>query len=238
MKKSLVSRTRRFTYFQILYSASERWTRTLDQTQHGKTDWRRSNVHQNTELWTKFMVSQWNLSGISFPGFTTFAALQQSPSVTVKIERTTRKIHWTDYLHVDVQRHLMGILRQWKRMRIKCSARSSLCTKIWNRTMVISWSRFRKMWYSISEDSPQGEWDKIAERMLLEFAESGHPIFRATSPLSRGQLKSKGHGKLSIHFCADLETVETVFSHNCFCQSAQSLRSSLRYVWRMQSLPW
>ena len=31
------------------------------------------------------------------------------------------------------------------------------------------------------------------ERMLLEFAESGCPIFRATSPLSRGRLKSKGH---------------------------------------------
>ena len=54
-----------------------------------------------------------------------------------------------------------------------------------------------------SENSPQGAWDNIAEEMLLEFAESGHPTFRATTPLSRGQLKSKGHGKLSIHFAAD-----------------------------------
>ena len=51
----------------------------------------------------------------------------------------------------------------------------------------------------------------MAERMLLEFAESGCPIFRATSPLSRGRLKSKGHGKLSIHYAADLETITTVF---------------------------
>ena len=68
-----------------------------------------------------------------------------------------------------------------------------------------------KKWYSIGEDSPQGEWDNMAEKMMLEFAESGRPIFRATSPLSRGQLKSKGHGKLSIHYCADLETIETIF---------------------------
>ena len=68
-----------------------------------------------------------------------------------------------------------------------------------------------KKWYCIREDSPQGEWDNIAERMLSEFAESGHPIFRATSPLSRGRVKSKGHGKLSIHYCADLETIETFF---------------------------
>ena len=48
--------------------------------------------------------------------------------------------------------------------------------------------------------------------MLLECAESGHPTFRATTPLSRGQLKSKGHGKLSIHFAADEFTIDTIFS--------------------------
>ena len=68
-----------------------------------------------------------------------------------------------------------------------------------------------KKWYCISEDSPQGVWDNIAERMLVEFAESGCPIFRARSPLSRCRLKSKGHGKLSIHYAADLETIKTVF---------------------------
>ena len=67
-----------------------------------------------------------------------------------------------------------------------------------------------KKWYS-AENSPQGAWDHIADAMLLEFAESGQPIFRATTPLSRGNLKSKGHGKLSIHFTADYPTIETVF---------------------------
>ena len=46
---------------------------------------------------------------------------------------------------------------------------------------------------------------------MITFAKSRHPVFRSTSPLSRGVLKSKGGGKLSIHFCADGETVETVF---------------------------
>ena len=68
-----------------------------------------------------------------------------------------------------------------------------------------------KKWYSMKEDSPQGIWDNIAERMLMEFAESGCPIFRATTPLSRGKLKSKGHGKLSIHFAATQETIEAIF---------------------------
>ena len=60
-----------------------------------------------------------------------------------------------------------------------------------------------KKLYSGEENSPQGAWDHIADEMLLEFAESGHPIFRATTPLSRDILKSEGHGKLSIHFTAD-----------------------------------
>ena len=47
--------------------------------------------------------------------------------------------------------------------------------------------------------------------MLLEFAESGHPIFLATTSLSRGKLESKGRGKLSIHFTADQDTVDTIY---------------------------
>ena len=42
-----------------------------------------------------------------------------------------------------------------------------------------------KKWYTV-QNSPQGIWDHIAEKMLSEFAESGCPIFRATTPLSRG----------------------------------------------------
>ena len=52
--------------------------------------------------------------------------------------------------------------------------------------------------------------------MLLEFAESGCPIFRAATPLSRCKLNSKGHGKLSIHIAADQETIETIFRMTVF----------------------
>ena len=68
-----------------------------------------------------------------------------------------------------------------------------------------------KKWCPMKEDNSQEIWDNIAEKMLLEFAESGCPIFCATTPLSRCKLKSKGHGKLSIHYCADQATIETFF---------------------------
>ena len=64
MKKSSVSRTRRCTYFRILCDALERWARTHNQILSGRTSWRGSKVHHNTELWTQMMVSQWNSSEI------------------------------------------------------------------------------------------------------------------------------------------------------------------------------
>ena len=47
--------------------------------------------------------------------------------------------------------------------------------------------------------------------MMIKFGDSGHPVFRATRPLSRGTLKSKGGGQSSIYFCADGDTIETFF---------------------------
>ena len=71
-------------------------------------------------------------------------------------------------------------------------------------------------WYSTHDSEPQGEWDRVAELMVIKLGESGHPVFRATSPLSRGTLKSKGGVKLSIHFSSDGETIETIFRTTIF----------------------
>ena len=90
-----------------------------------------------------------------------------------------------------------------------------------------------KKWYCISEDSPQGVWDNIAERMLVEFAESGCPIFRAASPLSRGQLKKQRTWKTVDTLCSRFGNGWDYYSHNCLCKPAQSLRSSRRDVWRV-----
>ena len=40
-----------------------------------------------------------------------------------------------------------------------------------------------KKWHSMKEDSPQGISDNIAEKMLLEFAESRCPIFPCYDPI-------------------------------------------------------
>ena len=45
---------------------------------------------------------------------------------------------------------------------------------------------FEKKWYSEEENSPQGAWDHIADEMLLESAESGHPIFPCNDSIVQG----------------------------------------------------
>ena len=53
-----------------------------------------------------------------------------------------------------------------------------------------------KKWYSTHIDRPQEEWDRVAEQMMIKFAESGHPVFRSMSPLSRGTLKKQRWWKI------------------------------------------
>ena len=101
-----------------------------------------------------------------------------------------------------------------------CIANATLVSAFAKRFPAGRWSFLRlgsnKKWYSTHVSRPQGDWDRVAELMMINFGDSGHPVFRSTSPLSRGTLKSRGGGKLSIHFCAAGETIET-FSHNYFC---------------------
>ena len=134
---------KRSTYSQNLYCALERWTRTHNQTLHGKTDWRGSKVHRNTERWTELMVSQWNSSGISSQDSTLCSMSVNFKSYWwdwMKHQNFWRK----DHLHVDVQWHLMGITRQQDRMRVNCPTRFSICKKIRSRTLVTSRSWFRE----------------------------------------------------------------------------------------------
>ena len=96
----------------------------------------------------------------------------------------------------------------------ECIANATLVSLFAKRFPAGRWSFLgpgsEKKWYSNYNERPRGEWDRVADLLMIKFRGSGHPLFRATSPLSRGTLKSKGGGKLSIHLCADGDTIETV----------------------------
>ena len=143
--------------------------------------------------------------------------------------------HWTE-IRCFACSGIMGFncFCSWKCFCGKCQSRLHICKEVWYWTKVIYWPRFWKevvFWWRGIVHKEFGITSRT--RCCWEFAESGCPIFRATTPLSRGNLKSKGHGKPVDTFCCRSRNNWDHFSHNCFCQSAQSLRSSCKHVWRI-----
>ena len=92
---------------------------------------------------------------------------------------------------------------------IFCGTKDNTTECLANAKLVSLYARrFGKGQWSFIGPGSEKKWYSIK---VVEFAESGCPIFRAMTPLSRGQLKSKGHGKLSFHYAAHQETTETIF---------------------------
>ena len=211
MKESSIFNAQKSTSFRILCCALGRFSKTLDRRMHGNKDWDGWNLLQHSETLTESMVSQWNSSGKFFQDSIRCSSATKSKVYCTDWEKH-RKISQEEFYWC---RRSTTFLVEQKTMKknVWQMLDSYLCMQedlVKDNGPLIGPGSVKK-WYSISEDSPQGICEKIAERMLIEFAESGCPIFRATTPLSRGQLKSKGHGKLSVHFAANQETIETLF---------------------------
>ena len=133
------------------------------------------------------MEFEWNI----FPGFNTLQLSQEVQGILLIIFMSMfNDISWGS-----------------KDNKKECESNAQLVSPFARRFEARQWSFLGPG----SEKKWQGEWDKMAEKMMVTLAESGHPVFRATSPFSRGPLKSTGGGKLSIHYCADQDTITTVF---------------------------
>ena len=141
---------------------------------------------------------EWNI----FPGFTTLQLCDQINDLLSNLGQTPetftgRILFMSMFNDISCDR---------KDNKDECLKNAETVKVLARRFGIGQWSFIgsgsEKKWYS-SENSPQGAWDNIAEQMLLEFAESG---LRATTPLSRGILKSKGRGKLSIHTSLQIQT--------------------------------
>ena len=150
---------------------------------------------------------EWNI----FPGFTTLQLCDKISNLLSDLGQTPetftgRILFMSMFNDISCDRY---------DNKDECLANARVVKVLARRFGVGQWSFIgpgsEKKWYS-SENRPQGALDNIAEEMLLEIAESGHPTFRATTPLSRGPLKRKGRGKLSIHFAADDFTIDTSFA--------------------------
>ena len=84
-----------------------------------------------------------------------------------------------------------------------------------------------KTWYGTHTYKPNGKWDRVAEDMMLNFSESGHPVFRGSSAMEQGDLRSKGKGKLSVYCCGDDNTIISVNQLSIYGAEADIVTNSL-----------
>ena len=141
---------------------------------------------------------EWNI----FPGFTT---LQLYGKATDLLSRSgeTLEIFTGRILFMSL---FNDISCDKKDNEEECLANAQVVSICAKKFGIGQWSFIgpgseKKKWYYMEENSPQGIWDHIAEKMLVEFAESGCPIFHATTPLSRGELKKQRTRKTVDSLC-------------------------------------
>ena len=91
-----------------------------------------------------------------------------------------------------------------------------------------------KKWYGTYEGKLDGSWNRTAEKMLQNFKDSGHPIFRCTSPLERGQL-SKGGGKTTSHFNGSTENIDLLLQTVISVNQLSLYGAVAKYVFRIAS---
>ena len=103
------------------------------------------------------------------------------------------------------------VWREKRKQRNWCcefSHRCKICSKSRARTLVVSLGLYQRRNGAELTHKPNGEWDRVTDIMMINFSERGHSVFRRSSAFERGDLKSKGKGKLSFHFCGDDETAK------------------------------
>ena len=130
------------------------------------------------------MEFEWNI----FPGYNTLQLNEEVKSLLLRLDETPENFTG----RIIFMSMFNDISCGSKDNEKECLANAKLVSLYAKRFGKGQWSFIgpgsEKKWYCC-EDSPQGVWDNMAERKLLEFAESGCPIFRATSLLSRGRPK-------------------------------------------------
>ena len=150
---------------------------------------------------------EWNI----FPGFTTLQLCGKVNDLLSDLGETPETIRG----RILFMSMFNDISCDRKGNKDECLANAGVVKVLAKRFGVGQWSFIgpgsEKKCYS-AENSPQGAWDHIADEMLLEFAESGHPTFHVTTPLSRCILKSKGHGNCQYTSLQIIQQLKQIFA--------------------------
>ena len=143
-------------------------------------------------------------------GFTTLGILDETQKIMTELKCELEHFQG----RIIFMSMCNDIDRGKRRNKENCIANAHRVTEYARKFMRGDWSFPRlgseKKWYGTHVCKPDGQWDEVAENMMINSAESGNPKFRASSALERGELKSKGKGMKTIHYNGTDETIELI----------------------------
>ena len=152
------------------------------------------------------MEFEWKI----FPGITALGLLEKIQKLLTDLQCEPE--------HVNVQRHCMGRKRKQRTICTQFTGSCGICSQIPSWSLVLEPGSEEKWYGTKTHNKLDGAWDRTTQEMMAYFHRFGHPIFRASSAFARGELRSKGGGKKSLHFNGSHETIElllrTVISAN------------------------
>ena len=182
----------------------------LNQSKHGKARLNGLWKHVISKIWIESTGSRWSSSG-KFPRIHHIGNSWRDPEDNdFWVEVWTRATHRKEHLHVNVQWHWLGKTRKQRKLYCEYSQSHWVCSKIHARRLVVSGAWFGE---EMVRNPCQRTWwrmEKTADDMMLNFVESGHLVFRASSAVERGKFKRKGKGVKSIHFSGSDDTIELI----------------------------
>ena len=151
----------------------------------------------------KAMEFEWKI----FPGFTTAGILNE-------IQKTTGELQ-CDPANFKGRNIFMSMFNDivWeaKGNEKLCEHHSKRVEEYARRfPLVFLWAWFRKEMVCHLQLQTKRILGSDCGEDAGEFQRSGHPIFRCTSALERGHLKSKGGGRTTIHFTASDDNVQLI----------------------------
>ena len=107
-----------------------------------------------------------------------------------------------------------------KTMNRKCIANATLVSLFAKRFPAGRWSFLgpgsEKKWYSTYNERPRGEWVRVAELMMIQFRESGHPVSEPRVHCLEERKKSKGRGGNYRHTSVPMGIRLKLFSAQLF----------------------
>ena len=145
------------------------------------------------------MDFEWNI----FPGFNTLQLNEEVKSLLYRLGETPENFTG----RMIIMSMFNDITCGSRDNETECLANAKLVFLYARRFGKGQWSFIgpgsEKKWYCVSEDSPQGEWGQYGGKNVVGIRRNRTPSLPSHEPFV--------HGKLSIHYSADLETIETIF---------------------------